>query len=101
MNAKIKELEGKEREKEISNVQKGNKYPFQWPLEGGSMKSGSYKLRLRFTGRFPTGGSAKEWDEFKKEAKEVVLKKKQAKADKEAANDAANDIDDTTDTTME
>ena len=61
MKAKIKEFEEKEeeREKEISNVQKGNKYPFQWPLEGGSVKSGSYKLRLRFTGRFPTGAQLK------------------------------------------
>ena len=56
---------------------------------GGSVKSGSYKLRLRFTRMYPKGGSTKEWDEFKKEAKEVAMKKKQAK-------EAANDIDDTT-----
>ena len=36
MNAKIKELEGKEREKEISNVEKGDKHPFQWTLEGAA-----------------------------------------------------------------
>ena len=55
---------------------KPHKYPFPWPQKAST--SGSYRLRLRFTQRYPRGASVAKWAEFKKENK--------AKNRKEAAD---------------